>query len=112
MTPLEEIEKAIEEVERGDYSQSPSYRLNLLGPLYQARAIERLEATVRHIGVILQAHFDPDQSPVVRQLRENRGQASRQHTFFNANPEAAICQICGYPRPAGIHYPEDRKDNG
>ncbi len=53
MTPLEEIEQAIEFV-RGNGISSPIKNVELLGPLYTARAIERLEATVRMIGVFFQ----------------------------------------------------------
>ncbi len=56
MTPLEEIEQAIAQVP--NTFREPSGRLGLLGPLYQARAIERLEATVRAIGVILQTELE------------------------------------------------------
>ncbi len=47
MTPLEEIEQAIESARNGYAPEYPEY----LAALYQARAIERLEATVRAIGV-------------------------------------------------------------
>ncbi len=53
MTPLEEIEQAIDYV-RACGESTPLRNVELLGPLYTARAIERLEATVRMIGVILQ----------------------------------------------------------
>ncbi len=51
MTPLEEIEAFI------DYckEESDEYdKIRLLAPLYQARAIERLEATVRAFAVMIQ----------------------------------------------------------
>lgn len=52
MTALEQIEFHIQKIH--ELAFSPERKTEILGPLYVARAIERLEATVRTIGVNLQ----------------------------------------------------------
>ncbi len=99
MTPLEEIEQEIESVRM--WGESDLRRAEILGPLYQARAIERLEATVRAIGVILQTHLEPENAAAERLERFLHTHAK--HGFYNVNPEAAICQICGHAKGDQIH---------
>lgn len=55
MTPLEEIEQAIADIKTAIADDpDPGPGNWILAGLYTARGIERLEATVRMIGVILQ----------------------------------------------------------
>jgi len=100
MTPLEEIEQAI------DYhsEESDEYRrIQILGPLYIARAIERLEATVRAIGILLQYEADErrDRGPqFVRTWKDPHAYAP-----FEIGDSAARCR-CGQPRVDPIHPAE------
>lgn len=104
MTPLEEIELEIESVRM--WIESDRARAECLGPLFTARAIERLEATVRAIGVMLQTN-----SAEAARLRERAYQSAaeqapeRRHQFREDPLYANICQTCGGTAEHVVHQP-------
>lgn len=126
MTPLEEIEQAIEYV-RASGEATPLQNIDLLGPLYQARAIAHLEATISDIGVTFQT-YAAETLPLMRRMADiaapppdpnNWGIASwdAPHPFTSGGlrgecrcmrpradpihdpprPEAQACYYCGMP---------------
>ncbi len=92
MTPLEEIEKAICALHKVYEGDSVAAGLTLAS-LYQARAIERLEATVRAIGVQMQS------PAIVRTWRDP-------HAFAPYAPFPGSPCRCGQPRVDPIHPAE------
>ncbi len=92
MTPLEEIEQAIQRAKELQFNEGS--KLAIIGTLYQARAIERLETAVRTIGVKLQ------RPATVRGPRDT-------HEYAPYAPEftGSPCR-CGNPRIHPIHPAE------
>lgn len=126
MTPLEEIEHDIAYLNKIEPNQDK--RIRALGPLYQARAIERLEATVRAIGVLIQheadekrdrgpARFDPAAYPRGTTVSH---EATPPHAYMSpaeylagmAIPKGSsinACAICGEQAGAEIHHPREQE---
>ncbi len=76
MTPLEEIEQAITHLLDARAVDPLAVAFDqALGTLYQARAIERLEATVRAIGVNLQEAVSPADYSIRTDEAANRDRA-------------------------------------
>ncbi len=91
MMPLEEIEAAIVEARRIHPTED---FVAAIGPLYTARAIERLEVVVRAIGVMLQHEAD-----------ERRDRGPQGWAYLNATGHAfemgdapLNCRHCGLRR--------------
>ncbi len=104
MTSLEEIEQAITHLLDARATDPLAVAFDqALGTLYTARAIERLEATIRAIGVLIQrnfedAHFNKPANQHVRTWQEP-------HPFSPFEIPGDRCR-CGNPRVHPVHPAE------
>ncbi len=96
MTSLEEIEQAIDEAKR--FHPSDKF-VAAIGPLYQARAIERLNLTVETLGIAF-ARFAASAVTFMEEKETEIPQPDiiEPHPWFNPIPGRKLCAICGSQR--------------
>lgn len=110
MTVLEEIEHSIKWANSDQFDPNEVSRAVLLSNLYQARAIERLEATVRAIGVHLQNSVSPSISqPTLEDIANQERNRSTPfqppgHCFTPSAVGSGICYYCGHPAGSQEHH--------